>query len=200
MRNVIVRGLPDGRAIRISDLATVRKTEVTPFESLSLSNGQRSVLIAAEMQPGYQVDRYGATFDAFLESYRAAAPDGVSIETSFDQVGYSVERLLSVGKNLLLGIILVIAVLLATLGWRAALVVAVILPLCTLMSMIALFYLKIPIQQMSVTGLVVALGLLVDGSIVMTDEIRKRLLAGLPPTEAMRLMLQSHCLRSAEAF
>jgi len=73
------------------------------------------------------------------------------------------------------------------LGWRAALVVAaVILPLCTLMSMIALFYLKIPIQHMSVTGLVVALGLLVDGSIVMTDEIRKRLLNGLPPTEAMK--------------
>ncbi|GIS02657.1 MAG: hypothetical protein CM15mP103_12080 [Gammaproteobacteria bacterium] len=77
-------------------------------------------------------------------------------------------------------------VLLVTLGRRAALVVAVILPLCTLMSMIALFYLKIPIQHMSVTGLVVALGLLVDGSIVMTDEIRKRLLAGLPPAEAMR--------------
>ena len=138
IRNVIVRGLPDGRAIRISDLAEVRKTEVTPFESMSLSNGQRSVLIAAEMQPGYQVDRYGAQFDEFLAAYRAGAPNGVSIETSFDQVGYSVDRLLSVGKNLLLGIMLVIAVLLVTLGWRAALVVAVILPLCTLMSMTGL--------------------------------------------------------------
>jgi len=186
VRNVIVRGLPDGRAIRISDLAEVRKTEVTPFETVSLSNGQRSVLIAAEMQPGYQVDRYGAQFDEFLASYRASAPDGVRIETSFDQAGYTTDRLQSVGKNLLIGILLVLVVLLVTLGWRAALVVAVILPLCTLMSMIALFYLKIPIQHMSVTGLVVALGLLVDGSIVMTDEIRKRLLAGLPPTEAMR--------------
>ena len=110
----------------------------------------------------------------------------MSIETSFDQAGYTKDRLLSVGKNLLMGIALVLMVLLVTLGWRAALVVAVILPLCTLMSMIALFYLKIPIQHMSVTGLVVALGLLVDGSIVMTDEIRKRLFAGLPPTEAMR--------------
>ena len=186
VRNVIVRGLPDGRAIRISDIAVVRKTEMTPLQSVALSNGQRSVLIAAEMQPGYQVDRYGAKFDAFLEGYRAAAPHGLSIETSFDQAGYTTDRLLSVGKNLLMGIALVLAVLLVTLGWRAALVVAVILPLCTLMSMVALFYLKVPIQHMSVTGLVVALGLLVDGSIVMTDEIRKRLMAGLPPVEAMR--------------
>ncbi|MEK9995734.1 MAG: efflux RND transporter permease subunit, partial [Halieaceae bacterium] len=185
VRNVIVRGLPDGRAIRISDIAVVRKTEMTPPQSVALSNGQRSVLIAAEMQPGYQVDRYGTKFDAFLEGYRAAAPHGLSIETSFDQAGYTTDRLLSVGKNLLMGIALVLAVLLVTLGWRAALVVAVILPLCTLMSMVA-FYLKVPIQHMSVTGLVVALGLLVDGSIVMTDEIRKRLMAGLPPVEAMR--------------
>ena len=207
VRSVIVRGLPDGRAIRISDLGKVTKSEVTPLQSLSLSNGQRSVLIAVEMQPGYQVDRYGVRFDQFLAAYSAGAPDGVHIESSFDQAGYTKERLLSVGKNLLMGIALVLTVLLVTLGWRAALVVAVILPLCTLMSMIALFYLKIPIQHMSVTGLVVALGLLVDGSIVMTDEIRKRLLNGLPPTEAMkgavsrmRIPLMSSTLTTVLAF
>ena len=42
------------------------QNRVTPFDSVSLSNGHRSVLIAAEMQPGYQVDRYGARFDEFL--------------------------------------------------------------------------------------------------------------------------------------
>ncbi|MDC3015932.1 efflux RND transporter permease subunit, partial [Luminiphilus sp.] len=95
VRNVVVRGLSDGRAIRISDIAVVRKTEMTPLQSVALSNGQRSVLIAAEMQPGYQVDRYGAKFDAFLKRYRAAAPHGLSIETSFDQAGYTTDRLLS---------------------------------------------------------------------------------------------------------
>jgi multidrug efflux pump subunit AcrB len=207
VREVIVRGLPDGRAIRIADLGEVTKTEVTPFDSVSLSNGHRSVLIAAEMQPGYQVDRYGARFDEFLESYRANAPKGISIETAFDQAGYTTDRLQGVAKNLLMGIALVLLVLLVTLGWRAALVVAVILPLCTLMSMIALFYLKIPIQHMSVTGLVVALGLLVDGSIVMTDEIRKRLMSGLQPIEAMkgavsrmRIPLMSSTLTTVLAF
>ena len=207
VREVIVRALPDGRAIRVADLGEVTKTETTPFNSVSLSNGQRSVLIASEMQPGYQVDVYGARFDTFLEEYRANAPEGVNIETAFDQAGYTTDRLQGVAKNLLMGIALVLSVLLVTLGWRAALVVAVILPLCTLMSMIALFYLKIPIQHMSVTGLVVALGLLVDGSIVITDEIRKRLMSGLSPVEAMkgavsrmRIPLMSSTLTTVLAF
>ena len=159
------------------------------------------------MQPGYQVDRYSDRFEQFLADYRAAAPRGIAIDESFDQSGYTTDRLVSIGKSLLAGITLVLSVLLITLGWRAALVVAVILPLCALMSMVALFYLKIPIQQMSVTGLVVALGLLVDGSIVMTDEIRKRLLAGLSPIEAMngavsrmRIPLLSSTLTTVLAF
>jgi multidrug efflux pump subunit AcrB len=45
-------------------------------------------------------------------------------------------------------------------------------------SLLLMYQIGLPIHQMSVTGLVVALGLLVDGSIVMTDEVRKRLLAG----------------------
>jgi multidrug efflux pump subunit AcrB len=77
-------------------------------------------------------------------------------------------------------------VLFITLGWRAALIVAVSLPLCTLLSMLVLNYLDVPIHQLSLTGLVVALGLLVDGSIVVTDEVRKNLLRGDEPLEALQ--------------
>ena len=51
--------------------------------------------------------------------------------------------------------------------------------------MVGLLYLEVPIHQMSLTGLVVALGLLVDGSIVMTDEVRKRLINGMSPLKAL---------------
>ena len=100
VRSVIVRGLPDGRSIRVSDLGRVHKSEVTPLESLSLSNGQRSVLIGIEMQPGYQVDRYSDRFEQFLADYRAAAPRGIAIDESFDQSGYTTDRLTSIGKSL----------------------------------------------------------------------------------------------------
>lgn len=185
VRDVVVRALADGRVLRVSDLASVTRDERTPPARLAFSNGHRSVLIGIEMDEGYQVDAYSRVFDEWLEGYRQDAARGLSIETSYDQSGYTEQRLADVATNLMAGVALVLAVLLVTLGWRAATVVAVVLPLCTLLSMIVLLYLDVPIHQMSVTGLVVALGLLVDGSIVMADEVRKRLLDGLQPVDAM---------------
>ncbi|SEP65913.1 AcrB/AcrD/AcrF family protein [Loktanella sp. DSM 29012] len=77
------------------------------------------------------------------------------------------------------GVALVVVVLFVTLGWRSALIVAMVLPVVSLASVATLNALAVPIHQMSVTGLIVALGLLVDAAIVMTDEVGKRLTAGL---------------------
>ena len=172
--------------IRISDVATVTKSEAEPPLRLALSNGRRSVFLAVEMKEGYQVDKYSEQFDAFLEDYRANAADGLTIETTYDQSGYTEARLAGVVKNIIAGMLMVVAVLFMTLGWRAALIVALSLPLCTLLSMVVLNYLDVPIHQLSMTGLVVALGLLVDGSIVVTDEIRKHLLEGDEAIQAMQ--------------
>lgn len=186
LRELQVRALPNGRVLRLQDVAKISRTERIPAFSYALSNGRRSVLLGTEMMQGYQADTYGARFDEFLEGYRAQAPDGLSIEIAYDQSQYTEARLAGVASNLLAGVCIVLAVLFVTLGWRAALVVAVILPMCTLLSMAGLLYLEVPIHQMSLTGLVVALGLLVDGSIVMTDEVRKRLIMGMSPLEALR--------------
>ena len=185
LRAVQLRALADGRVLRLDDIASIRKTEKLPASRYALSQGKRSILVGVEMNQGYQVDNYSSRFDTFLADYRRQAPAGLTIDVSYDQSGYTEERLTGVASNLLMGIGLVLVVLLVSLGWRAALVVAVVLPLCTMLSMIALLQFEVPIHQMSLTGLVVALGLLVDGSIVMADEVRKRLLEGLKPVEAM---------------
>jgi len=185
VRNVILRTGENGRAVRVSDVARVYKAERSPPRALALVQGRRGVLVAIAMEEGLQVDKWSRRLDGFIAAYRAGAPAGIVIETSYDQSGYTSTRLREVTSNLLLGIVLVILVLLATLGWRAALVVAAVLPLCSLMSVAVMYYIGLPIHQMSVTGLVVALGLLVDGSIVMTDEIRKQLLRSVPASEAI---------------
>ncbi len=185
IREVIVRSGRDGRAVRVSDIAEVFKSEVTPPPSIALVEGVRGVLVAIAMEEGRQVDQWSAGFDQFVEEFRASAPAGISIETSYNQSVYTEARLMEVSKNLLMGVLLVLLVLLFTLGWRAAVVVAVVLPLCSLMSLCLMYYTGLPIHQMSVTGLVVALGLLVDGSIVMTDEVRKQLLRRVPMLDAI---------------
>jgi len=185
IRQVIVNTSPGGSATRIADIARVYRGAVTPPPALALAQGRPAILVGATMEDGRQVDIWSASFRRLVEDYRQQAPAGLRVEISYDQSGYAKSRLLDVGKNLALGVILVILVLLFTLGWRAAVVVAVILPLCGLISITVMERMGLALHQMSVTGLIVALGLLVDGSIVMTDEVRKRLLEGHSQLESI---------------
>lgn len=183
--SVIVRAGALGASVTVGDLARVYRARQTPPQAMALTQGQPGILIGIAMNEGLQVDKWSRSFDQFLEDYRGRAPAGISISTSYDQSGYTRTRLTEVMTNLAIGVTLVLLVLLFTLGIRAAAVVAVVLPLCTLLSLLCMYVIDLPIHQMSVTGLVVALGLLVDGSIVMTDEVRKRLLDGAAPLDAI---------------
>ena len=164
--------------VRVSDVADVRRTVATPASSLAYADGDPAILIAARMEDDLQVDAWMVRINASLAEFEAELPAGLEHRLLFEQSGYTADRLTGVLKNLMIGVALVIAVLIITLGWRAALVVATILPLASLLSITTLQMAGISIHQMSVTGLIVALGLLVDAAIVMTDEIRKKLESG----------------------
>ena len=207
IRQVIVTTAANGSATRVGDIARVYRSAVSPPRALALAQGKPAILVGALMEPGAQVDIWSERFKAMLGEFRQQAPTGVNLEITYDQSSYAVERMADVGKNLALGITLVILVLLVTLGWRAAVVVAVVLPLCGLISIAVMERTGLALQQMSVSGLIVALGLLVDGSIVMTDEIRKRLLQGHSPIESiggsvnrLRVPLISSALTTIFAF
>lgn len=186
IRQVIVNTASGGSATRIADIARVYKSAISPPPSMALAQGRPAILVGTIMEPGNQVDVWSKSFNDMLAQHRREAPTGLQLEVTYDQSTYAETRLREVGKNLAIGIALVILVLLFTLGWRAAIVVAIILPLCGLISITVMERMGMALHQMSVTGLIVALGLLVDGSIVMTDEVRKRLLQGHSRIEAIR--------------
>lgn len=207
IREVIVNTSPQGSATRISDIARVYKSAVSPPPAMALAQGRAAILVGVVMESGNQVDVWSEAFGKLVDSYRAAAPAGLNMEISYDQNTYAKSRLFDVATNLAIGIALVILVLLFTLGWRAAVVVACILPLCGLISITVMERMGLALHQMSVSGLIVALGLLVDGSIVMTDEIRKRLLQGQSSMDAisgsvdrLRVPLISSALTTVLAF
>jgi multidrug efflux pump subunit AcrB len=175
VREIPLQAGGDGRLVRVGDLAEVRRTLHQPAEQLALVDGTPAVLVAVRMEDGRQVDAWAARVRERLAAFAGQLPAGLQQRLLFDQSRYTLERLGEVTGNLLLGMGLVVLVLLITLGWRAALVVAAMLPLASLLSLTLLGFLGIPIHQMSVTGLIVALGLLVDAAIVVTDEIRRRL-------------------------
>jgi multidrug efflux pump subunit AcrB len=174
-----------GPLVRVGDVAEVRRAEQTPAQSMAFANGDRAVVIAARMEPDLQVDGWMAAVKAEIATFEAELPAGLEHQLLFDQSIYTWDRLAGLSQNLMIGMSLVVMVLLVTLGWRSALVVAIMLPLASLLSIAVLQRIGIPIQQMSVTGLIVALGLLVDAAIVMTDDVKQRLRDGSSAVEAV---------------
>ena len=185
IRRVIVANDSNGAAVRVGDVATVARAVREPVATQAFTDGEAAVFVATRMEPDLQVDAWMARVRGAIAGFEAELPDGIEHRLIFDQSGYTADRLEGLAQNLAIGVTLVVLVLIVSLGWRAALVVAVILPLTSLASLAILQKLGVPIQQMSVTGLIVALGLLVDAAIVMTDEVRRRLEAGESRVEAV---------------
>jgi multidrug efflux pump subunit AcrB len=179
LRGVVVREDAAGHAVLLGDIASVTRGAREPAVEAAIHRGAAAILVSAKLEDGLQVDRWMARMRTTAEGYGATMPEGLGVAMVFDQSRYTAERLREIAINMAQGAALVVVVLLLTLGWRSALIVALALPVVTLVSIATLKALGIPIHQMSVTGLIVALGLLVDAAIVMVDDIGGRLRGGM---------------------
>jgi len=185
LRTIPLREGQTGAIVRVGDVADVKRSLVTPPDDLAFVDGRPAVVVATRMETGLRVGQWSESVAAALDEFEEDLSGGVALETIFDQATYANARFGSLISNLLVGAGLVVAVLFVTLGWRSAIIVTTAIPLTGLASVTVLNIIGIPIHQMSITGLVVALGLLVDAAIVMTDAIRRRLLDGLSAREAV---------------
>jgi multidrug efflux pump subunit AcrB len=174
-----------GRILRLGDIAEVRKTIQDPPAEVASIYGKPGVAIAARMQSGRRVDQWSSDARAVIASFNERLPEGLALHTLFDQSRYTEARLDSLFGNLWMGAGLVMLVVLLFMGWRSALLVGTALPLSVLSVFAGMRFLGIPLHQMSVAGLIIALGLLIDNAIVMVDEMRRHLDEDLGPREAL---------------
>ncbi len=186
LRDVVLREGSGGAVTRLDDIAEISRGPRTPHEELASSDGRPAVLVGVLAQDGVQIDRWMGWVREELVAGADAVPAGIAEDLVFDQSRYTAARLAEVGTNMAIGMALVISVLFVTLGLRAAAIVALVLPVVSLATLASMNIIGLPIHQMSVTGLIVALGLLVDAAIVMSDEIGQRLRAGLSRLSAVQ--------------
>ena len=186
LRNLVLRSSPDGAELRLSDVATIEKGWRDPPTSVALFDGRRGVAVAALVQESQRIDQWAVAARVATEDFRRDLPDGVALELTFDQSRYTAQRLSDLLGNLAYGVAGVMAVLFFLMGARAALLVGVALPLTSLMVLALMRFTGLPIHQMSVTGLIIALGLLIDNAIVMVDEVSHELSVGRSPLDAVK--------------
>ncbi len=175
--------------LSLGDIAIVRRTVQSPPDDLAIADGKPAVVVAAQLATGQRFDVWGRRAATAVSQFETTLPDGLTLQTIFDQSVYTHARLSTLAGNLFAGLAIVVAVLFVTLGFRSALIVSLTLPLVSLAAVFVLRVLGVPIHQMSVTGLIVALGLLVDNAIVMTDSIRAKRLRGQTGREAVQSSL-----------
>lgn len=175
----------DGRFVPLSDIATIRKAITEPPTSLVIDKGLPAVVLGVLIRPGARVDHWTSEISDRIDRFAAQLPPGVQAEAIFKQNDYVEARLMDLLKNLFLGILAVSTVVFVMMGWRSALIVCSALPLSGMMALTGLRFLEIPIHQMSVCGLIVALGLLIDNAIVIVDEVANKLRSGIQAAEAV---------------
>ncbi|MCS6098386.1 efflux RND transporter permease subunit [Shewanella baltica] len=168
-----------GQIIRLGDIATVTRQAKTPADSVALVDGEQGVFVAARMLNNSRVDLWQAQVNSVVDELNHEVPANIQIQWLFEQNSYTSDRLGGLVVNLLQGFVIILLVLLLTLGLRNAIIVAISLPLTALFTLACMKYIGLPIHQMSVTGLVVALGIMVDNAIVIVDAISQRRQQGM---------------------
>ena len=164
-----------GETIRLAELAAVEKALVSPPSNIAIIDNQDAIVIGAMVDNQLGVARWAGDLEAVLAKYQKQYDKEIEIEVLFSQQQFIENRLQQLGQNLLIGTLLVIVVVLLMMGWRSMIVVAAALPLSAALVLAGMRWMEIPLHQMSITGLIVALGLLIDNAIVMVEDIRQRL-------------------------
>lgn len=170
--NISVKTDQQGNLLRLGDIADIRKTVNYPPTEIAMVDNQQAVVVATRMLPNLRIDQWSSAVQEKLNAFSNTLPSNISLKIIFDQSSYTQTRLSDLVSNIAVGFAIIAVVLLITLGWQAAVIVALSLPLTVLFTLSVMNFYGLPIHQMSVTGLVVALGIMVDNAIVMADTIK----------------------------
>jgi multidrug efflux pump subunit AcrB len=175
VRDTVVASVA-GRSVRIRDVARV-SWESQPWSYVARFGGKRAVIVTANQKDGYNILKVSEDMKQALARFEQGLPKRIALQVGFDQSRNVNHRLSQLYRDLGIAIALVLLTLLP-LGWRAAGIVMVCIPLSLAFGLTVLYLLGYSLNQISIAGFVVALGLLVDDSIVVVENISRHLREG----------------------
>ncbi|MCR5820314.1 MAG: efflux RND transporter permease subunit [Bacteroidaceae bacterium] len=192
-----------GKSIRVRDIATVRR-EYDLSDSQIEQNGHPCLLLSMEMNAGHNIMAYGEEVDEVLNEFASEElPDDVTLTRIADQpkvVSMSIHDFL---RDLLLSMAAIILVMMILFPLRSAIVAAITIPLSSFISVSIMFFADIPLNIVTLAGLIVVLGMIVDNSIVVIDGYLEYVEKGEQPKDAamhsvrqyfMPMMLATICI------
>ncbi|MEP6622072.1 MAG: efflux RND transporter permease subunit [bacterium] len=181
-------GSAAGQVVRVRDVADVQWAYADPTHETRL-NGHRAVFITATQQDGVNIEKVRDAAWHEMDTFAKSLPSGTTLERPFDQARNVSTRLGRLSEDFGIALLLVLLTLIP-LGWRASLLVMVSIPLSFAVGITLLNLTGFSINQLSIVGGVIALGLLVDDSIVVVENIARYRREGHGTVEAAVLAVK----------
>ncbi len=184
-RAIIVRAFPDGRMVRLEDVARIELGSLS-YELLGRVNGNPTAIMMVSMQDGANALETMANVRRALDELSAAFPPGVRYRIPYDTTSFIDESISEVVRTLFEAVALVLLVVFVFLqSWRATLVPLVAVPVSIIGALAGMLLLGYSINTLTLFGLVLAIGIVVDDAIVVVENVERLMEEeGLSPREA----------------
>jgi HAE1 family hydrophobic/amphiphilic exporter-1 len=188
--NVIVREAPDGGTVRVKDVARV-ELGAQDYSVVSRLNGKPAIVIPVYQLPGSNAVQAAAGVRKLMAEMKQRFPQDMDYTISLDQTSAVTEGIREIIVTLLIAIVLVILVVYLFLqDWRATLIPMLAVPVSLVGTFVLFPLFGFSINTLSMFGLVLAVGLVVDDAIVVVEGVQRHIDEGLAPKDAARKAMQ----------
>jgi len=188
--NVIVREAPDGGIVRVKDVARV-ELGAQDYSIVSRLNGKPAIVIPVYQLPGSNAVQTAAGVRKLMAEMKQRFPQDMDYAISLDQTSAVTEGMKEIIVTLLIAIALVILVVFLFLqDWRATLIPMLAVPVSLVGTFILFPLFGFSINTLSMFGLVLAIGLVVDDAIVVVEGVQRHIEEGLAPKDAARKAME----------
>ncbi len=177
LRTTVLRS-SSGELLQLQDLAQIERVVADPPTELVRSLGAPAISINISMVEGGNIVRLGELLGPFVERIGQTLPIGMSLQKTAFQPDIVNANITDFISSIAQAIGIVGGVLLLFLGLRTGLIIATSIPITMALTLMVMEWLGMTIDKVSLAGLIISLGLLVDNGIVIAESIQKRLQAG----------------------
>ncbi len=191
----------------LGDVAEVRRGYVDPARMKVRYDGQPALVLSVSLREGGNIIDLGDAVQGRIDRLKSVYPIGVEFDILYLQPYFVQKKVNDFVVNLLQAVGIVVLVMLVFLGFRTGLVIASLIPMAIVMAFMVMGWFDIGIDQMSLSALIISLGLLVDNAIVMSESIMVQMENGKKPVQAaiesaaeLKIPLLVSSLTTAAAF
>ncbi|HEX7831215.1 MAG TPA: efflux RND transporter permease subunit, partial [Thermoanaerobaculia bacterium] len=184
--NIVVRATPEGQITRIKDVGRV-ELGANLYSMRSLLDNKQAVAIGIFQRPGTNALEASSQVRATMDRLQKSFPDGVKYEIVYDPTIFVSESIDAVVHTLFEALLLVVIVVMIFLQtWRASIIPLVAVPVSLIGTFAVMLGLGFSLNTLSLFGLVLAIGIVVDDAIVVVENVERHIELGLSPMDATR--------------